>query len=104
MRTVLIVGNSDGIGATLAGVLLGRGDRIVGISRSSSPITHPHLHHHVCDVTSAEYPQLLARVVGTDGPIDACVYCVGIGSLLTVPDLSREANVIDVNLTGMVRT
>ena len=58
----------------------------------------------MCNVTSPEYPALLERLVRDQGPFDVCVYCVGIGSALSLPDLSNEARVIDVNLTAMVRT
>jgi NAD(P)-dependent dehydrogenase (short-subunit alcohol dehydrogenase family) len=58
----------------------------------------------VLDVTSPEYPRLLERLVRESNGFDACIYCVGIGSNLELPDLSTEARVFDVNLTAMVRT
>jgi NAD(P)-dependent dehydrogenase (short-subunit alcohol dehydrogenase family) len=104
MLNVLVVGNSDGIGAAVARALVERGDRVVGVSRSASPFGHPSLRHEVHDVTASSYQSLLERLLNEEGPFDVCVYCAGIGSALALPDLSREAHVIDVNLTGLVRT
>ena len=103
-RTVLIIGNSDGIGAAVTRALLAQGDRVVGVSRSGSPLGPEGPRHEICDVTSPEYPPLLERLLREEGPVDVCVYCVGIGSALSLPDLSNEVRVIEVNLTAMVKT
>jgi short-subunit dehydrogenase len=39
-----------------------------------------------------------------EGPLDLCIYFVGIGELIDPLDMSEEPKIIDVNLTGMVRT
>ena len=101
-RRLLIVGNSDGIGAAVTRALLANGATVTGLSRSPSPLQHERLHHEVVDVTSPAYPELLERLAGE--PFDACIYCAGIGSELQLPDLSNETRVFDVNLTAMVRT
>lgn len=103
-RRVLIIGNSDGIGLAITKSLLGRGDEVVGVSRSPTPVSANEFHHEVMDVTDPAYPALLERLVSDVGPFDACIYCAGIASPFTVPDLSGEAKVFDVNLTAMVRT
>jgi len=103
-RRTLIIGNSDGIGAAVAEALVAHGDRVVGVSRSPSRLTHPSLRHEVHDVTVPSYTDLLGRLLAEEGPFDVCIYCAGIGSALELPDLSREAYVVDVNLTGMIRT
>jgi NAD(P)-dependent dehydrogenase (short-subunit alcohol dehydrogenase family) len=102
--TILIIGNSSGIGAAVAQALVERGDQVTGISRSKSPLPEGRIRHEVLDVTSPDYPELLGRLVRESSGFDACIYCVGIGSNLELPDLSREARVFDVNLTAMVRT
>jgi short-subunit dehydrogenase len=87
-------------------LLLARGDHIVGISRSASPLAgsgHT-LRHEIQDVASPLYPATLQRLLREEGPFEVCVYCAGIGSGLALPDLSNEARVFDVNVTGMVRT
>jgi short-subunit dehydrogenase len=103
-RRVLIIGNSDGIGAAVTRALLARGDSVTGVSRSPSPLQHDQLRHDVLDVTAPTYVELLERLVAESAGFDTCIYCVGIGSELKLPDLSNEARVFDVNLTAMVRT
>lgn len=103
-RKVLIIGNSDGIGAAVSRALVAHGDRVVGISRSPSKFNDERLRHEVHDVAAPDYGELLERLIREEGPFDACVYCVGVGSGLRLPDLSREVRVFDVNLTAMVRT
>jgi len=103
-QNILIIGNSDGIGAAVTRALVARGDLVVGISRSSSPLGPDGPKHIVQDVAAPNYPDLLRRVIAEGGPFDACIFCAAIGSELTLPDFSNEANVIDVNFTAMVRT
>ena len=103
-RAILIIGNSDGIGAAVTRALLALGDRVIGVSRSGSPLGPDGPRHEICDVTSPEYPALLERLIRDEGPFDVCLYCVGIGSALSLPDLSNEARVVEVNLTAMVTT
>ena len=103
-KRILVIGNSDGIGAAVTTALVARGDDVVGVSRSPSPLGDQGPPHAVMDVTDPAYLVLLERLVRDDGPFDACIYCVGVGSELELSDLSREALVFEVNLTAMVRT
>lgn len=103
-RKILIIGNSDGIGAALTRALVARDDHVVGISRSPSPLGKSGPRHEIQDVASPEFSVLLRRLMTEEGGFDACIYCAGIGSELTLPDLSSEPRVFDVNLNGMVRT
>jgi short-subunit dehydrogenase len=99
----ILVGNSDGIGlATTKRLLSARWD-IVGVSRSESPITSTTYNHRVADVSESRYSDLMNELVRM-GPLDLCIYFVGIGELLDPLDMNGEARIIDVNLTGMVRT
>ncbi len=102
-RHILLVGNSDGIGAALTRALVKNGDCVVGISRSASPLGNGGPRHEIQDVASPQFTNLVKGLVREEGGFDVCVYCAGIGSGLTLPDLSNEARVFDVNLTGMVR-
>jgi NAD(P)-dependent dehydrogenase (short-subunit alcohol dehydrogenase family) len=104
VKTILIVGNSDGIGLALARALVARGDRVIGFSRSSSPFESPGLQHEVLDVTSRDFGRRIEQLSREHGGFDACIYCVGIGSNLVLPDVANESRVFDVNVTGMVRT
>ena len=104
MRTkAIMVGNSDGIGLATTRRLLAAGWDIIGISRSESPIVSTTYHHRVADVSNSKYSELIDELV-LEGSLDLCIYFVGIGELLDTLDMSEEPKIIDVNLTGMVRT
>lgn len=103
-RTALLVGDSDGIGLGTAKRLLASGWKITGISRSGSPIADISSYRHiVCDVSDPSYPEAIDGVVRDDAP-DLCIYFAGIGEFFDPLHMAKEAKVIDVNLTGMVRT
>lgn len=99
----MLVGNSDGIGLATTKRLLAAGWDIIGVSRSQSPITDKAYHHRAADVSDNTYTGLIEELA-QKGPLDLCIYFVGIGELLDPLDMSGEAKIIDVNLTGMVRT
>ena len=100
---VMLVGNSDGIGLETTRRLLAAGWDIIGISRSESQLTSKTYHHRVADVSDSKYSELIGELV-LKGSLDLCIYFAGIGELLDPLDMSGEARIIDVNLTGMVRT
>jgi NAD(P)-dependent dehydrogenase (short-subunit alcohol dehydrogenase family) len=102
-QKAILVGNSDGIGLATTKRLLAAGWEITGVSKSPSPITGSAYHHHVADVSDNTYPGLIAKLA-RENPLDLCIYFPGIGELLDPTDMSEEAKIIDVNLTGMVRT
>ncbi|MBN1664527.1 MAG: SDR family NAD(P)-dependent oxidoreductase [Deltaproteobacteria bacterium] len=99
----MLIGNSDGIGLAATKRLLAGGWNVVGISRSESPITDTAYRHRVADVGNPEYADLMAEPALTES-LDLCIYFVGIGEILNLLYMSNEARIIDVNLTGMVRT
>ena len=99
----MLVGNSDGIGLAATRRLLAAGWDIIGISRSESQLTSKSYHHRVADVSDSKYSELIGELV-LKGSLDLCIYFAGIGELLNLLDMSGEARIIDVNLTGMVRT
>lgn len=102
-RSALLIGNTDGIGLATTRALLGRGWRVAGISRSPSPVTAPGYQHRVADVRDEAYRAELQAVLGA-GPPELCIYCAGIGELLDLSDMEREAEIFEVNLLGLVRT
>ncbi len=102
-HTALLVGNSDGMGLATTKRLLARGWNVIGVSRSQSPLEDARYRHRVLDVGDGRYPDLLGELVG-DVQLDLCIYFVGTGAFLDLADMSGEAGVVDVNLTGMVRT
>jgi short-subunit dehydrogenase len=99
----MLVGNSDGIGLATTKRLLADGWDIVGVSRSESLIGDAAYSHKVADVCQSRYTVLMNELMMI-GPVDLCIYFVGIGELLDPSDMSGEAQIIDTNLTGMVRT
>jgi short-subunit dehydrogenase len=103
LRRALLVGNSDGIGLATTKRLLTGGWSIIGVSRSESLIANAAYHHKVLDVSDSRYPESIGELVRAV-PLDLCIYFAGIGEFLDLADMSGEAMVIDVNLTGMVRT
>jgi NAD(P)-dependent dehydrogenase (short-subunit alcohol dehydrogenase family) len=95
----LIVGNSDGIGLALTRRLLTEGWQVTGLSRSPAPAAAAlRAEHHVVDVTSPDFPAILAGV----DRVDLCVYAAGIGDVLT-DDLGAQTRAIEVNLLGAAR-
>jgi short-subunit dehydrogenase len=103
-RTIIVVGNSDGIGLGLTRLLLERGYRVEGLSRSASSVQHPNYRHTVIDVTAADYVEVLERIVVEAGNVAAAVYCAGIGERTTPETLALDLHVFDVNLMGAIRT
>jgi len=99
----MLIGNSDGIGLATTRRLLAAGWDIFGVSRSDTSITGTAYHHRVADVGDPGYLELMAELA-QKGPFDLCIYFAGIGEFLDPLDMSSEARIIDVNLTGMVRT
>ena len=102
-QKALMIGNSDGIGLATTKRLLDAGWDIIGISRSKSPITNTNYHHRVMDVSDIKYPDLLDELL-SEVQLDLCIYFVGIGELLDPLNMNDEPKVIDINLTGMVKT
>ncbi|MBN1381497.1 MAG: SDR family NAD(P)-dependent oxidoreductase [Deltaproteobacteria bacterium] len=99
----ILIGNSDGIGLAMTKRLLTLGWNVIGVSRSEFPITDSAYDHHIADVRDDNYPEILAELLQR-GPVDLCMYFAGIGELLDPLDMSAEAGIFDVNLTGMVKT
>jgi NAD(P)-dependent dehydrogenase (short-subunit alcohol dehydrogenase family) len=101
----LVVGNSDGIGLALTKRLLAKGWTVTGVSRSVSPIEDTSYAHSIADVGRSDYHEHLRELQSRRGPFDACIYCAGIGDVLTADmDLSADAEVFRVNLVGAVQT
>lgn len=98
-----MIGNSDGIGLAATKRLLTAEWSIIGISRSESPISNPQYHHQIADVGNSNYSELLDKLL-LEYSFDLCIYFAGIGELLDIKDMRDEPRIIDVNLTGMVRT
>lgn len=99
----MLVGNSDGIGLATTKRLLATGWNVTGVSRSESPIKGASYHHRVADVGDNNYSQVIDELASKNS-LDLCIYFAGIGELLNPLDMSNEARIVDVNLTGMIKT
>ncbi len=104
MKNALIIGNSGGIGLAVTRKLLQQDWRIVGLSRSASPIDHETYEHHQVDVQEERYIESVKGVLDTLETLDLCIYCPGIGDLLDLTDMRGELEIFDVNLMGLVKT
>jgi NAD(P)-dependent dehydrogenase (short-subunit alcohol dehydrogenase family) len=95
MKSVLIVGGSNGIGKSLVKILL-ETTKVFSISRSSSGIEHPNFNEFACDVLTDELPSIDA--------IDALVYCPGSINLKPISRLSQQdfSNDFSINVLGAV--
>lgn len=102
-RMAILVGNTDGIGLATTRRLLAAGWDITGVSRRASSLAGITYHHRVADVGDTKYADLVAELVSR-GRFDLCIYFAGIGEALDPLDMSGEARIIDVNLTGMIKT
>ena len=100
----LLIGNSDGIGLATTRELLKREWRVVGISRSESPIEDSSYEHIVAEVQDDDYSEKLKSVLLKVEPVDLCVYCAGIGEMLDLSNMECEAEIFNVNLLGMIKT
>ncbi len=100
----IIIGNSDGVGMAVTRELLKREWSVIGLSRSDSPVNDPSYEHIAVRVEKEEYISRLASALDRGGPVDVCIYCVGIGELLDPTSMEGEADIFLVNLVGMVKT
>ena len=112
-QVVFITGAARGIGATVARRLAARGMRVALTGREPKLLEQlarelgaPHV-WHACDVTrQEELARAVDAVVRELGGIDVVVANAGIAShgTLAVTPVEALARVVDVNLTGVIRT
>ena len=103
-QKAIIIGNTDGIGLSITQKLLDDGWIVVGISKRESSVKNSLYMHIVCDVKENNFSEELKIAAERIDPIDVCIYCAGIGELLDTKDMNKEADIISVNLTGLVKT
>ena len=112
-RVVFITGPARGIGAALARSLAARGARLGLAGREPEKLAAlsaelgPAHRWYECDVTDAASLERAVRSTAEElGGIDVAVANAGIAShgTVAVTPMDALARVIDVNLTGVVRT
>jgi short-subunit dehydrogenase len=103
-KKAIIIGNTDGIGLAITNRLLDDGWIVVGLSKSDSTIKKPLYMHIVCDVKENNFSEELKIAAERIDPIDVCIYCAGVGELLDTSNMEKEAHIISINFTGLVKT
>jgi len=101
---VLVIGCSDGIGRQVALSLIGRGERVVGISRRDAGIGDPRYEHHTVDVSTAEFPVRLRAIISAHPDLAAAIHCAAVGSDFDPGDLRGELVCFRTNLVSAVET
>lgn len=84
--------------------LLNQGHQVIGISKSSSKISHPNYSHIEQDVAANNFRSSLHECLSSIPQLDLCLYLAGIGRELDLADLKAETKVFEVNLMGAVIT
>jgi NAD(P)-dependent dehydrogenase (short-subunit alcohol dehydrogenase family) len=100
----LVVGDSDGIGLALTRKLLASGWRVTGVSRSPGRVEHERYEHAVLDVAAREYRAALGALLTRQAPLDACVYCAGVGEVFDPRNVTGDVRTFEVNLVGAAST
>ncbi len=103
-KTVLITGDSSGIGRATCEVLAGSGWRVFGASRR--PLETDGWAHLEMDVTDeASVARALAHIEASAGQVDAVVHCAGESFVAPIEEASMDEvqRHFDLNLFGSVR-
>jgi len=101
---ILLIGNSDGIGLATTRLLLDEGRRVLGISRSASPIEHDRYEHLALDVTTPGFREALADRCSRHPDLTTCIHCAAVGNELDATTWEGERRTFDVNLMSVVTT
>ena len=102
MPAVIVIGSSAGIGLATARRLLAAGWSVTGLARRTPPIDDETYRHVSADVRAPDFADLLRGALDAAGPVEACIYCAGIGREVDVAAMDGEAEVFAVNLLGAV--
>jgi NAD(P)-dependent dehydrogenase (short-subunit alcohol dehydrogenase family) len=107
-KTVLVTGASRGIGLATANLFAAAGAHVLALSRSGTADgLHPEAHSLSVDVTSAvDLVDAADQAASHSGRIDICVANAGMGMVenYATTDPAEWAQVVDVNLLGVMRT
>jgi len=79
MKTAVVTGASSGIGEAIALRLLTLEYRVVGISRRTATIKHPHFTTHSCDLSQPHETHALIQSLQQDKSISLLVNAAGFG-------------------------
>jgi short-subunit dehydrogenase len=103
-KIAILIGNSDGIGLATTRELLDQRWRIIGISRSESPIKDSSYRHRIAEVQNEDYMGVLESALDDLKNLELCIYFPGIGEMLDLSNMKQDIEIIEVNLIGLVKT
>jgi len=90
MKTAVVTGASSGIGEAIALRLLTLGYRVIGISRRTATIEHPHFTTHSCDLSQPHETHALIQSLQQDKSISLLVNAAGFGVFQPHEDLNSR--------------
>lgn len=102
IKTAILIGNTDGIGADCTQKLLLQGYKVIGLSKSPHSFVHDNYTHIQQDVSALEFRTILQECLNSISKLDLCIYFAGIGVTLDLQNLRAETKVFEVNLMGAV--
>lgn len=106
-RRAIVTGGSSGIGHAAVTRLLDEGWKVAVLDRSVGESCRGRSRHVVADVTSSALATAVDEAVDWLGGLEAAVNAAGVGAApmpLVDYDLTTWAGVLDVNLTGVLRS
>lgn len=104
MPSAIVIGSSAGIGLATTRRLLAAGWAVTGIARRTPELDGDGYRHVSADVRAADFADTLRGALDAAGPVEACIYCAGVGRELDPVTMAGEAEVFAVNLVGAVVT
>ncbi len=90
MKTTLITGGNSGIGAAIADLLLGRGEKVVSLGLETPTAEHANLSGYSVDLTDMARTAGVAARIASDHRIDALVHNAGMILPNPLPDASPQ--------------
>ena len=90
MKTAVVTGASSGIGEAIALRLLTLGYCVIGISRRTATIEHPHFTTHSCDLSQPHETHALIQSLQQDKSISLLVNAAGFGVFQPHEDLNSR--------------
>lgn len=100
-RTAVVSGTSDGLGQSLARLLLDNGCAVWGLDCQSARIHHPAFHPVACDLADADdLTRAFATVTGSVNRLDHLVNVAGADPRMPITELTVERwdRLLDLNL------